>query len=152
MPCDEVERQRRLITGGELGPVHRDDEIAARADRLLDPEREQSPDADALVSQETIDLLDRMLGRLAAGLRQRLTDDGDRERDARHPAEHRMRQRTDPLGVQALAEQGGEVVLNEFKPLRSRPHGAAIFEIGSLTNHVAKPRGKIGKRSKSGNS
>lgn len=76
---------------------------------------------------------------LAARLRQRLTDDGDRERGARHHAEHRVRQRADPLGMQVLAEQGGEVVMNEFKPLRRRPHGPAISEIDSLTNHVAKP-------------
>jgi hypothetical protein len=41
--------------------------------------------------------------------------------------------------MQVLAEQGGEVVMNEFKPLRRRPHGPAISEIDSLTNHVAKP-------------
>ena len=35
MPGDEAENKRRLIVGVEIGPVHGDDGIAARADRLL---------------------------------------------------------------------------------------------------------------------
>ena len=88
MRSDVAERQRRLIVGVEIGPVHGDDEFPAFADRVVDPEREHGPDVDPLVAQETIDLLDRVLGRRAARLRERLTDNGDRERRAGHYPEH----------------------------------------------------------------
>ena len=42
VPRDEAENERRLIVGVELGPVHGDDEIAAHADHLHDPERNNS--------------------------------------------------------------------------------------------------------------
>jgi hypothetical protein len=54
---DVAERQRRLIVGVEIGPVHGDDEFPALAQGVIDPEREHGPDVDPLVAQETIDLL-----------------------------------------------------------------------------------------------
>ena len=110
----------------------------------------ERPDVYALVAQETVDLLDRMLARLAARLRQRLTNDRDRQRRAGHHAEHTAGQRADTFGVQVRAEQRIEIVLNEFKPLCRRPHYPAIREIDSLTNHVAKRRGKIKSRKNEG--
>lgn len=60
-----------------------------------------------------VDLLDRMLCGLAPRLRKRPTDERDRERRARHHAEHGVRYRADTLDVQVRAEHGGEVVPNE---------------------------------------
>ena len=140
---DEAEHERRLIVGVEIGPVHGDDELAAHADGLFDPEREQGPHIYALVAQETVDLFDRMLPCLPARLRERLTDDRNRKRRAGHPAEHPASQRADALGVQVRCEQGIEMVFDEFKPLSSRPHYSAILKIDSLKKHVARTRGKI---------
>ena len=91
MRGDEAEHQRRLIVGVEISPVHGDDEFPAFADRVVDPEREHGPDVDPLVAQETINLLDCVFGRLAARLRERLTDDRDRERRAGHHPKHPVR-------------------------------------------------------------
>ena len=58
---DQAQSQRRLIVGVEIGPVHRHDDRLALAHDLANPRREQVPDDDPGVAQQTIDLFDACL-------------------------------------------------------------------------------------------
>jgi hypothetical protein len=104
MAGDEVQGERRLIVGVEIRPVHGDDDLLARADDFPDPVREHLPDDDAAIAQQPIDLFDGVLVEETASLRQRMADDRDRQRAARHDAERAIGQGFDTLGVQVASE------------------------------------------------
>jgi hypothetical protein len=104
MAGDQVQRACRLVVVVEIGPVHGDKNVLALADLMRHPTRKTVPYVDAVVAQHPVDLLDRVLGRQAAGLRQRLADHRDCERGGLHDAECGTRQGVDPLGVQIRAK------------------------------------------------
>ena len=125
MAVDEVQGERRLIVGVEIGPVHGDDDLLARADDFPDPEREHLPDDDAAIAQQPIDLFDGVLVEQAARLRQRMADDRDRERSARHDAERAVGQRLDTLGVQVAGEYPPEKIMGKFNAIDLGRHESA---------------------------
>src|SRR5277367_2551931 len=59
--CDEMQRERGLIVGVEIGPIHRNDDLAALAHDLANPRTEQVPGDHARVAQQPVNLLDRRL-------------------------------------------------------------------------------------------
>jgi hypothetical protein len=59
---DEMQRERGLIVGVEVGPVHRHDDFASAAHDLAHPRPEQVPGDHAGVAQQPVDLFDRRLG------------------------------------------------------------------------------------------
>ena len=58
---DEVQSERGLIVGVEIGPVHRHDDRLALTHDLANPWRETVPYDDPGVAQQAIDLFDRVL-------------------------------------------------------------------------------------------
>ena len=100
MPGDQAQHQRRLVVLVEIGPIHRHQDVPALADLMRHPTGETVPNVDAAVAEQPVDLLDRVLGHQAAGLRQRLADHRHRQRRRLHHAERGTSQRRDPLGVQ----------------------------------------------------
>ena len=62
MVGDEVQRQGRLVVCVEVGPIHGDDDRAALADYLGHPGAEHCPYDDALIAEQSVDLLDGVLG------------------------------------------------------------------------------------------
>ena len=99
VPGHQIERQRRLSVGVEIGPVHGDNDLLAAADRLRNPLREHLPGTDAGVAQQPVDLFDRMLGQQSPRLRQRMADHRNRQRRPGHHPQRAVGQRRDPFGV-----------------------------------------------------
>ena len=60
---------------------------------------------DGLVAQQTVDLLDRVLGEQASRLGQRSADHRDSQRRSHHHAQRRVGQRQHPLAVEIPLEQ-----------------------------------------------
>src|SRR5690606_22171075 len=56
MAGDEIEANRSLVIGVELGPVHCNDQLLPRTDDELDPWLEQAPDVNLAVAQQAIQL------------------------------------------------------------------------------------------------
>ena len=104
---DEMQRERGLIVGVEIGPVHRHDDLAPRPHRLANPRTEQVPRDHARVAQQPVDLFDRRLGDQAARRRQRLPDQGHRQRRPGHDPERSIGQGQDALGVQVVDRTRG---------------------------------------------
>lgn len=117
---DQAEHRRGLVVVVEIGPVHGHQDVAVPADLMRHPVRETVPNIDAVVAQQPIHLLDRVLGRQAPRLRQRLADRRHRQRGRVHQPERRIRQRTDPLGVQVHAIQTVDEGAN-ILPARAHP-------------------------------
>ena len=65
----QAQNQRRLVVMGEVGPVHRHQDIGPRADLLRNLTGEAVPHVYARVAHQTINLLDRMLGYQTTRLR-----------------------------------------------------------------------------------
>ena len=80
---DEVQGQRRLIVGVEVGPVHRHDDRLAPAHDLANPRREKVPHDEPGVAQQAVNLFDRVSVRQTARLRQRMPDDRNGQRRPR---------------------------------------------------------------------
>ena len=121
---DEVQGQRRLIVGVEIGPVHGDDDRLPLANDLRHPGRKHIPNDDALIAQQPIDLLDGVLAEQPARLRQGLADDRHRQRSTRHHPERTVRQGLHPLRVEVFGKYTVEIVLNEINTLGQTVHGA----------------------------
>ena len=114
MGGDEVERERRLVVGVEIGPVHRDEGLGTLADDLGHPRREQLPHDQALVAQEPVDLFDRMLGEQPASLSQRLANDRYRQRSTHHHTQGSIRERADTLCMEIIGECLPKIALYEL--------------------------------------
>ena len=69
---DEMQRERGLIVGVGISPVHRHHDLAPRAHDRADPRTEQVPGDYARVAQQPVDLFDRRLGEQATRPRERL--------------------------------------------------------------------------------
>ena len=126
MAGDEVQGERRLIVGVEIGPVHGDDDPLARADDFPHPGREHLPDDDAAIAQQPIDLFDGVLVDEAARLRQRMANDRDSQRSAGHHPQRAVGKGFDALGVQALVEYPVEKVSDKFNPIDLRFHRPCV--------------------------
>jgi hypothetical protein len=61
----------------EIGPIHRHQDVPPLADLVRHPAGEAVPHTDAVVAEQSVHLLDRMLGHQAAG--QGLTDQRHRQ-------------------------------------------------------------------------
>ena len=99
----------------EIGPVHRHQNVALRADLMRHPAGEAVPHVDAAVAHQPVHLLDRMLGHQSARLRQCLADHGHRQRGARHHPKRRAGQRIDTLGVKVRPIQTADELANVVK-------------------------------------
>jgi len=74
MPGDQAQDQARLLVMRELGPIHRHKDVPALADLVRHPAGKAVPHVDACVAEQTVHLLDRVLGHQAAGLGQSMAD------------------------------------------------------------------------------
>ena len=119
---DEMQRERGLVVGVEVGPVHRHDDLAPLAHDLANPRAEQVPGDHARVAQQPVDLFDRRLGEQSTRLRQRLPDQGNRQRRPGHHPERSIGQRQHALGVQVVDEHAVQEFMNEIKSLLRRAH------------------------------
>ena len=119
---DEMQRERGLVVGVEVGPVHRHDDLAPLAHHLANPRGEQVPGDHARVAQQAIDLFDRGLGEQSARLRERLPDQGNCERRPGHHPERSIGQRQHALGVQVVDKHPFQELMNEIKSLLRRSH------------------------------
>jgi len=79
MPRHQIEGERRLPVAVEVGPVHGNDNLPTPSDQMRNPVGETFPDIDFLVAEQTVDLLDRMLGHQTPRLRQCLPDHRHRQ-------------------------------------------------------------------------
>ena len=105
MPGYEVQGQRRLSIAVEVGPVHGNDHFPPRSHQMGNPVSKALPNVNLLVTEQAVDLLDRMLGHQAPGLRQCLPNHRHRQRGARHHPERRPDQRIDPFGMNVVLIQ-----------------------------------------------
>jgi hypothetical protein len=142
---DQMQGEGGLPVTVELGPVHGDQDRLARADHVRHPMGEAVPHIDALVAEQPVHLLDRVLGHQPARLRQRLTDHRHRQGRAGHHAQRRPAQRLDPLGVQAMLEQPLDKPAHLRQPSASRPlhalhHHASRATFPSLVANSAARR------------
>ena len=69
------------------------------------PAGEALPDVDAAVTEQAIDLLDRVLGYQPACLRQSLADHRNGDRRAGHDTQRRRGERVHPLGMEVVGIQ-----------------------------------------------
>jgi hypothetical protein len=74
------------------GLWYRHQNVAALADLMPHPAGETAPDVDAVVAEQPINLLDRVLGNQAPGLRQGLANHRHCQRRRLHHAERGTRQ------------------------------------------------------------
>ena len=109
------QHDRRLTVGVEFGPVHRHRDAVALADHVVLPMPQQGIDVDALVGQQPVHLLDRMLGQPPARQRQTLADQADRQRRGLDRPERGPGQGLHPFGVQVVAKQRVEEVVDTVK-------------------------------------
>jgi hypothetical protein len=117
--ADEMQGQRRLIVGIEVGPVHRHDDLAPGAHDLADPRAEQVPRDHAHVAQEPVDLLDRRLRHQSPSVGEPLADQRNRQSRSRHHPDRSVGQRQDALGVQVVGKHPDNKFMNKIKsPLR----------------------------------
>ena len=79
MPGHHIEGKRRLPITVEVGPVHGNDNLATRSDQMGNPVGEAFPDIDFLIAEQTINLLDRVLGHQTSCLRQCLPNHRHRQ-------------------------------------------------------------------------
>ena len=100
---DQVQGDRGVPVGVEVGPIQRDDDLLGRREDIRDPVREQRPDVERRIAQEPVHLLDRVLGVQPARLGQARANRVNGQRDGVDHADHGVRHRLDPLGVQTLA-------------------------------------------------
>jgi hypothetical protein len=110
------------LSKDEIGPIHRHRDFGPWPDDLADPRSEQVPGDNSRVAQQPVDLLDRRLGDQSARRRQRLTDQGHRQRRPRHNAEHAIGQRKDALRMQVVDEHAVQKIMNKIKSLLRRSH------------------------------
>ena len=89
----------------ELRPVHGHHDVRARRYHIGNPLGEQRPYLYPLVRQQTVDLLDRMLGQQTARICQALADQVYCQRSTRNDPQGRIRQRVHALGVHIFGEQ-----------------------------------------------
>ena len=76
---------------------------------------QQGIDVDALVGQQPVHLLDRMLGQPPARQRKTLADQADRQRRGLDRPRRQPRPKTSPFGVQVVAKQRVEEVVDTVK-------------------------------------
>jgi hypothetical protein len=106
----------------EIRPIHRHDDLAPRAHDLAHPRAEQLPGNDAGVAQQPVNLFDPRLRENGAHLRQRLTDQRNRQRRRCHDPKRPIGQRLDPLGVQVVGKHTAQKFMNELNPILWRSH------------------------------
>ena len=119
-----MQRERGLIVGIEIGPVHRHDDIAPRSHDLGNPQPEQVPRKHACVAEQPIDLFDRRLGDQSTRRRQSLPDQGNSERCPRHHSECPIAQRKNAFGMQVAAKHSAQEIMNEIKSFLRRAHNS----------------------------
>ena len=99
---DEMQRERGLIVGIEIRPVHRHDDVAPRSNDFGTHDPNNSQGATPALLQQPVDLLDRRLRDQSARRRQRLSDQANRESRPRHHSNVAIRQRQNAFGVQVV--------------------------------------------------
>jgi hypothetical protein len=128
---DQMQGQRRLVVVVEVGPVHRHQDRPPIADLVRHPAGEAVPYIDAVVAQHPVDLLDRVFGDQAPGLRQGLADHRHRQRCRVHDAEARACQGRNLLGVQVSAihagYERGDLVVPAPPPIQPRHPAVPTF-------------------------
>ena len=105
---DQRQHDGRLVVSIEIGPVHRHDDGGARADDVGHPQGQDLIDFDAVVGQQAVHLLDRVLGRPAARRGEAMSDSRNRERGAVQDADRGIAQAVDAFGMQVVFEYAAE--------------------------------------------
>ena len=100
MAGDQAQYQRGLIVMVEIGPVHGHQDVPTFADLMRHPAGKTVPHVNAVVAQQPVHLLDRVLCLQPPGLRQRLTDQRHRQRGGRHRAQRCPGQGINAFGMQ----------------------------------------------------
>jgi hypothetical protein len=82
----------------------------------------QVPGDHTRVAQQPVDLFDRRLGDEPPRRRERLANQGHRQRSPGHDPERSVGQRQDALGVQVVNEHAAQKFINEINSLLRHPH------------------------------
>ena len=82
MAGDKAQFQGGLVVFFKISPVQDDDDLFSFSDYVFDPQRQDFFDIDALVAQQSIDLLDAVLARQAVCVSQSMPDGVDGQRCA----------------------------------------------------------------------
>ena len=141
MAGHQAQYQRRLPVMVEIGPVHRHQDVALRPQLMRHPARKAVPHVDAIVAEQTVHLLDGVLGHQTARLGQRLADHCHRKRSPRHDAKSGSGQGVNPLGMQVSTIQNAQERTNLAKtptPLSRFAHLDAPAPIEP--KHLRNPR------------
>src|SRR5271166_691644 len=116
MAGHQIEGKCRLTVVVKVGPVHGDDNLSACAHQMRDPVCEALPDVDLFIAEQSVNLLDGVLGHQAARQRQGLADHRDGKRGADHHAKRGACQSIDPLGMDRAAIQLANERSNVLQP------------------------------------
>ena len=130
MAGHQRERQGGLSIGVKVGPIHRHHDILAGTDHFRNPAGKDVPRLDPGIAQQSVNLLDGMLGQKAAGLSQRLADHRNTQRGARRHPKGGIGKRSDPLGMNVLIKNTVEEVPNIFYL-----HQAALRSVDHIALH-----------------
>jgi hypothetical protein len=104
MVADQRQHNRRLIIGIKVGPVHGNNNIRARPNRMGDPSLREFVNVNPRVGEHPIHLLDGMLGQFSPRQCQPLSDRVHRQRGAAYDPKRGVRQRINSLGMNILAK------------------------------------------------
>ena len=124
---DQIERQRRLVIGVVVGPIHDDQDGLGVPDRLGDPRRKQRLSIDFVVADQTIDLLDRVLVAKIARHRQGVADRRYRQAHRLHRAIGCVRQRPDLPLMQRIPEHALYMSQNRLRPAVRLSHPPVLL-------------------------
>lgn len=108
--------------GLEVGPIQGDDDLLSGGEDIRDPMREQFPDIEPGTALEPVNLLDGVPGVQPARLGQARAHRVNGQRDGVDHADHGVRHRLDPLGVQTLAGHPGDRAAGAFDGDRVSVH------------------------------
>ena len=132
-----VHRQRRVRIAVELGPVERENHLAAAAEHEARPRRGHLLDVDAAIAQEAIGLLDAVLRPKFGDLGVRRTDRVDRDPRRLHRPDRGVGQRVEPLGVEVLEDRAEHLSRADEADLRNSGPSASSVGVGH-----ARPTGR----------
>ena len=119
MPGQHRQHNRLVTVTREARPVQRHHNLGARPDHVRDPVAEERPDINAVVAQQSVDLLDAVLAHPAHRLGQTLANCMDGQRGAGEHAQGCIGKRQDSFRMQVAVIQ----VRDEFSDVVSSQHG-----------------------------
>jgi hypothetical protein len=125
MARDHRQHDGGLVVLVEIGPVERSRDLEPVADDERDPAREQVPGGNAVVAEQPVDLLHRVLGPETLRHRERLADGVDPEGGTLQHPHGGSGERGHALRVEVVCEDGGDELGDPVAVERLVAHGAA---------------------------